>query len=898
MERKNNNERFKKLRLKYPYFTYKSFSYKYKEQFLELSFSFICDMHSFSPKINIPLKGFYSNLNTRRENLDILVFNIGLIELISYWKAFASPFIIIECGGLSDAQIGFWKKIYFNGLGEYFYLNSIETNIKDFVNIISSKDEFGKCDLRFRKNRVILPIGGGKDSVVSMEIIKRGDFEIIPMIINPRGASLSSVERGGFDIDSIAIINREIDPYLLDLNALGYLNGHTPFSAMLAFYNLLISALTSCRHIALSNESSASESTVKGLDINHQYSKSLEFENDFREYTREFIHKDINYFSLLRPLSELQIAQEFAFHTRYHDVFRSCNVGSKTDIWCCNCPKCLFAYIILSPFLSPDKLSTMFSENLLDKDSLSNYLDELTGLCPSKPFECVGTIHEVNHALSLACDNFPQILSFNLVKHWMKSFSYKDILDDAYSSLLKIEEKHNLMPEFLSLISSPYSLLKLRELVLEIGNKDILILGYGREGRSTYRLLRKLFPNKLIGIQDKNIEIYNAEELQDDFETKNLKLHLGEDSLYAQNGYNLIIKSPGFNLRKMRTQYPKECISSQIDIFLKYFSPKVIGVTGTKGKSTSSTMIYTAIKQYTDNVLLGGNIGVPVFDLIPKINQDTYIVLELSAHQLEYINTSPFISIILNLFEEHLDFFPCFTSYQDAKLNILRYLNNGYFIYNSRDNILNNRLKEFGLSRDNNVNYHSIDIKDYVFQEPKYIKGEHNKGNILFALKVIEILFGDISKALNALIEFKGLANRLEYIGSIDGVEYYNDSISTIPQATLEAIKALKYVQTLILGGMDRGIDYSSLVELLENKELENIAYIGKAGKRIKEILEKEDSYKINHILTDDFSKAVLWCKEVTDKGKICLLSPSAPSYDMFKNFEERGSKFVELVLK
>lgn len=897
MERKNNKEKFKDLRMKYPYFNYKSFFYEFKDSFIELSFSFICDKHSFNPKIKIPLKDFYSNKNTSKENLDTLVFNIGLIELISYWKAFASPEIIIECGGLSENQIKFWKKIYFNGLGEYFYLNSIETNFDDFVNIISCKKEFGKCELEFIENKVILPIGGGKDSVVSMEIIKRGKFEIIPMIINPRRASLVSVERGGFEYNSIAIINRPIDAYLLELNSLGYLNGHTPFSAMLAFYNLLISALTSCRHIALSNESSASESTVKGLDINHQYSKSLEFEDDFREYTREFINKDINYFSLLRPLSELQIAQEFAFHTHYHDVFRSCNVGSKTDIWCCNCPKCLFAFIILSPFISPKKLTTMFSENLLDKESLKFYLDELSGLCLSKPFECVGTIEEVNYALALACNNFPQILSFKLVKQWLKTFLYKDLLPKANSFLLQKETKHNLTENFLSLFSTPYSLLKLRELVIEIEDKEILILGYGREGESSYRLLRKLFPNKIIAIQDGNKEISSKEELQKDLKRNKLKFYLEEDSLFAQEDYNLIIKSPGYNLRNMKTKYPNEFITSQIDIFLRYFNSKTIGVTGTKGKSTSSTMIYTAIKQYTDNVVFGGNIGVPVFDLIPMINQDTYIVLELSAHQLEHINTSPNISIILNLFEEHLDFFSSFTAYQDSKLNILRYLNHGFFIYNSKDNILKTRLKEFGNPNDNNVKYYTIDINDYNYQEPKYIKGEHNKVNILFALKVIELLFGDNSKALESLIEFKGLANRLEYIGSKNGVEYYNDSISTIPQASLEAIKALKNVQTLILGGMDRGIDYSSLVSLLDNNELENIAYIGKAGKRIKEILEREEKYKFNHILTDDFSKAVLWCKEVTNQGKICLLSPAAPSYDLFKNFEERGRKFTELVM-
>jgi hypothetical protein len=198
-------------------------------------------------------------------------------------------------------------------------------------------------------------------------------------------------------MEEVLVIRRKIDPTLLELNAKGYLNGHTPFSAMLAFYTRLASALSGIPNVALSNENSANESTVIGTSVNHQYSKSLEFEDDFRAYASGF-----NYFSFLRPLSELQIAMLFSRFTDYHDVFRSCNVGSKEDIWCGHCAKCLFAYIILSPFIEPKRLNEIFGKSMLDDMTMELEFKQLIGEAETKPFECVGTVSEVRQALSMA----------------------------------------------------------------------------------------------------------------------------------------------------------------------------------------------------------------------------------------------------------------------------------------------------------------------------------------------------------------------------------------------------------------------------------------------------------------------------------------------------------------
>ena len=217
----------------------------------------------------------------------------------------------------------------------------------------------------------------------------------IPLIVNPRGATKECVAAAGFIEEQTAIIKRTLDPTMLQMNAEGYLNGHTPFSALLAFYTILLGFATKSKYIALSNESSANEPTVPDTEINHQYSKSVAFENDFRHYVAKYIDADIQYFSFLRPLNELQIAKLFSRAKEYRKVFKSCNAGSKTDSWCGKCPKCLFTWLALSPFISRKELTDIFGKDLLSDNNLRSVLDQLDGSVEVKPFECVGTVGEV-----------------------------------------------------------------------------------------------------------------------------------------------------------------------------------------------------------------------------------------------------------------------------------------------------------------------------------------------------------------------------------------------------------------------------------------------------------------------------------------------------------------------
>ena len=412
-------EKYESLRKAYPEFAYESYKYNVQPDGLHIMFSFRIDEHRFTPQSFIPARPFL-DFAQPKETLDLLVFNIGMIELISYWKCACPPIVRILCGTLDDTQTAFWRKLYWHGLGEFFYVNGIHATQETFLAIRNEVghtppplrgtspnlgEEWARTGLN--SQHYLVPIGGGKDSVVSLELLRGAPgVKVVPLIMNPRGATVGCIEAAGYTMDDVLVIRRTIDPHLLELNAQGFLNGHTPFSAMLAFYTLLAAQLSGIPNIALSNENSANESTVLGSDVNHQYSKSLDFENDFRAYvdqlrTQNLKLKTLNYFSLLRPLSELQIAMLFSRHEKYFDVFRSCNVGSKQDIWCGHCAKCLFAYIILSPFIPPARLTAIFGKNMLDDPAMQKEFDQLTGHAVTKPFECVGTVSEVNSALSM-----------------------------------------------------------------------------------------------------------------------------------------------------------------------------------------------------------------------------------------------------------------------------------------------------------------------------------------------------------------------------------------------------------------------------------------------------------------------------------------------------------------
>ena len=442
MKRSDNQYKFDALRQQFSTFTFESQEIELKDGTLHLAFSFNLDgKYHFTPTLTIPARPFYHWDLFPEEQLQTLAFHIGMIELVSYWKIACPKKVMVKPFSLTERQKSFWKKLYYNGLGEFFYLNTITCSETDFMIIETPEDKpFAKVDLPLQE-KAIIPVGGGKDSVVTLELL-RNELPCTPLIVNPRGATLGCVETAGYADGAFMVANRTLDPVMLQLNKEGYLNGHTPFSAMLAFVTILLGFGSGSRYIALSNESSANESTVPGTNINHQYSKSVEFERDFREYVAENINADIQYFSFLRPLSEMQIAYFFAQFEAYHKVFRSCNAGSKTDSWCGNCPKCLFTWLILSPFISREKLTEIFGKDLMADMNLRPIFEELNGTSAVKPFECVGTVEEVRACVDAMQNREGTIAAISPkaetnVAEMLKRYNEENFLPDKIAAILK-----------------------------------------------------------------------------------------------------------------------------------------------------------------------------------------------------------------------------------------------------------------------------------------------------------------------------------------------------------------------------------------------------------------------------------------------------------------------------
>ena len=450
----------------------------------------------------------------------------------------------------------------------------------------------------------------------------------------------------------------------------------------------------------------------------------------------------------------------------------------------------------------------------------------------------------------------------------------------------------------------------LKELINYLEDKNIDILGFGREGKTMYKFLRKYFPNKKITISDKNNFLENNEYLKED---NNLVYVIGEKYLENLEEFDLVIKSPGVSLKDVDKTNILDKITSQYELFLEFFDEILtIGVTGTKGKSTTTSLIYEILKEQKEDVKFLGNIGIPIFEEIEKFNKDTIVVLELSSHALEFAKKSPKISIMLNVFPEHLDYYNSYNDYVRAKFNIAKYQKDSdYFIYNL-DNEDMNKINFGYKANDIKISINNSEkeankvylLNNGIYLNDKFLmdeneeiklKGKHNLNNIMFILAVSEILNLDLNKTIQSIKEFKGLEHRLEYVGIVDEVIYYNDSISTVPESTINGVEALKDVNTLLVGGNSRGLDLSKLVEYLKGSNIENIICMSTTGESIYAELMK---HKASIYKVETLEEAVRIAKKVTKKNKICLLSPAASSYNQFKNFEERGKVFKELVLK
>ncbi len=437
----------------------------------------------------------------------------------------------------------------------------------------------------------------------------------------------------------------------------------------------------------------------------------------------------------------------------------------------------------------------------------------------------------------------------------------------------------------------------IRDLVF---TKRVLILGFGREGRSTYNYLRKVGGFRSIAIADRK-------EIIDEFDIP-VTLHCGEDYQKVINCYDVVFKSPGIVLEE-EALCCTCMLMSQVEVLLKCYKEQIIGITGTKGKSTTTSLIYHILKECGKDVLIAGNIGIPVFDIADNIKPDTILVCEFSSHQLEYVSESSHTGVLLNIHEEHLDHYGSMERYVAAKKRVYLYQEdedvlyvNNLFLPETGER--HGRLVTVGLEGEADI----LVSDDYILYEGNRfdipvesirLLGHHNYFNIGVAYGICRQYGISDEEFTAAVISYEPLPHRLQNIGEVNGVTYYDDSISTICDTAIQALTSVKNVGTIIIGGMDRGIDYRELIEYLSSSSVEHIICMYATGKRIyDEIFECYEDF-INPerlVLTEDLESAVELAKKLTPIGKACVLSPAAASYGYFKNFEERGERFCELV--
>lgn len=456
----------------------------------------------------------------------------------------------------------------------------------------------------------------------------------------------------------------------------------------------------------------------------------------------------------------------------------------------------------------------------------------------------------------------------------------------------------------------------LEKLLNYLENKKILILGFGKEGESSYLFLRKHFPEKKLEIVDKNMNLLTDKPYL--LEDINVEVVLGEDYFRDIDYFDIVLKTPGISLKDFDISKFENKITSQLELLLEFVPCYTIGVTGTKGKSTTSSLIYQMIKDQGKDVMLLGNIGEPIFNDIDDMKKDTILVLELSSHALEFVKKSPNIAILLDIYEEHLDHYSSMEKYIEVKFNVAKFQSkNDIFIYNASNRYMqefnfNYKKSDYAIIEEDSELSKTLNLKsdNYVlinedriyFNKTKLfdsklnmqLKGKHNENNVLFVLTVAKILNLNMEKAKNTIENFKNLEHRMEFVAEINDVKYYNDSIATIPEATINAVDALKNVNTLLVGGKDRGVELDSLYEYLKKSNIENIICLPKTGEYVYNSL-KDTNKKC--YLVKDMPEAVKLAKEVTKPNTICLLSPAASSYGYFKNFEERGKIYKECVL-
>jgi UDP-N-acetylmuramoylalanine--D-glutamate ligase len=774
---------------------------------------------------------------------------------ISYYKAGLAKEIVFKDSLPNKAMAEFIKKTWFHGLGELSFENNV--SLKNHINIpFNDKDESHSSQIKL-SHKALVPLGGGKDSLVTVEELKVQAKDITLFMVG--NAALIKEVAAFIDLPLIQVM-RKIDRQLIDYNKTGKgFNGHIPITAINSAIAALTALLFDFNEIVFSNEKSAdSANTVNsdGDEVNHQYSKSMEFEQDFRQLLASEITPSLDYYSQQRDCSELEILEKFSHYPQYFSIFSSCNRNfhingshNKNTKWCNNCPKCRFIFLGLAPFVDKSQLLNIFGHNLLDDMNQKQGFSELLGIQGFKPFECVGEISE-------------SLEAFNSLKN-------------------KPEWKHdslvNSLSAQLSLSDSQFSLKNLR-------NKKIAIWGYGVEGKATAEYL-----------VENNLEftvLCQPAEVDSRYDCMT-------DSINTQilNIFDVVIKSPGISAYDSRVKdTTAEVTSSTALWFANEKNTQVIAVSGTKGKSTTVSLLAHILDYCGKSVHLVGNIGQPLI----SVNSDVdYIVLEASSFQIYDGNIQADIALITNLSAEHVDWHEGKDNYFRDKLKLLSLANSK--IINAKSSLLTDSVNNAGMNYFNieggyYVEATQLKYKNKVVLNSSQISliGQHNLENIGAALTVCQQLNLEISQCVSAVISFKPLAHRLQNLGRIGQHYAINDSIATTSIATIAALQTMHRAKTtLLVGGYDRGHDWSDFVKSLCDCPPNLLIISGQNAAAIDQLL-KTMKTTFDYLVCDNLKQAILLAQNKSNVGDTILLSPGAPSFDQFDSYIARGDFFVK----
>jgi UDP-N-acetylmuramoylalanine--D-glutamate ligase len=804
--------------------TFEFRGYKYDENSLKIEFYYRIAFKEkapldFTETLVLPANPRKLPKETLEKFLDPLYFALG----VSYYKLYFSEKIVLD-RPLSREQANFFSTLYRRGLGEYLYKNGLDPKKTAKFPHVAGFAVAAPARIAV-KDRPLVGIGGGKDSIVVSELMKNmGSHSFL--VETQKADPLAESVIGAIGNPALKI-RRVLDPKIFAPHEGAY-NGHIPISAIFAFVGLLAAALYDFKYVVVGNEQSSNfgNVTYKGDAINHQWSKSAEFETLAQNYIRAFVSPDLVYFSLLRPFNEIRVVELFARYPKYLNVFSSCNRNFRvnrerpTTLWCGECPKCAFVFLMLAPFLGKKELRNIFNKNLFADPSLVELYGDLLGFGKMKPFDCVGTFDEARAALYLAAKKYGN-----------------DVVIKKFIN--KIKGGTEFVKNVFKTVDAP----TLPDRFKLLGIKNVCLLGYDKEGRMTEKYLRAKYPQLKIGILDKRLD---------------------KDYLKKQDEYDLAIKTPGMPKRLVTIPY-----TTATNLFFDNNKNFTIGVTGSKGKSTTSSLIYHILKTAGKKAKFFGNIGAPMLEaLLAPQDPETVFVLELSSYMLDDIRHSPNIAVLLNLFPEHMDYHGGVKAYYEAKRNIFAFQKPG------------DRAVKFPLSE-------KLPLKASAIP----LIGKHNLKNVEFAVRVSRLLGISDAAIVKAVKSFVPLRHRLEKIGTFKGITFYDDAISTTPESTIMAIDALKKVDTIMLGGEDRGYDFKKLEKTLRAKKIKNVVLFPDTGKRM---LASRQGFNI--LETRSMKQAVKFAYAHTAPGRICLLSTASPSYSLWKNFEEKGDEFAAAV--